>query len=84
MMLTDFFFNHCFDKKRLKAFILWSFIHNGGDATASIIEKMKEKGFLYATQAGISIGLDDLQRPPQKPRFLSRTEYAGSNDAAKM
>jgi hypothetical protein len=75
MMLPDFFFNHCFDKKRLKAFILWSFIHNGGDATASIIEEMKEKGFLYATQAGISIGLDDLQRPPQKPRIVSRTEY---------
>ena len=74
-MPTDFFFNHCFDKKRLKAFILWSYSYNGGDSTIDIIEKMKEKGFHFATQAGISIGLDDLRRPPQKRRFLSQAAY---------
>ena len=66
MMPTNFFFNHCFDKTRLKAFILWSYSHNGPPKTLSIIEKMQEKGFSFATQAGISIGLDDLQLPPRK------------------
>ena len=83
MMPTNFFFNHCFDKTRLKAFILWSYSHNGPPKTLSIIEKMQEKGFFFATQAGISIGLDDLQLPPQKTRFLSRAEYAVQSTARK-
>ena len=83
MMPTNFFFNHCFDKTRLKAFILWSYSHNGPPKTLSIIEKMQEKGFSFATQAGISIGLDDLQLPPQKTRFLSRAEYAVQSTARK-
>ena len=82
-MPTNFFFNHCFDKTRLKAFILWSYSHNGPPKTLSIIEKMQEKGFCFATQAGISIGLDDLQLPPQKTRFLSRAEYAVQSTARK-
>ena len=73
---TPFFFNQCFDKGRLKAFILWSYSHNGGAATAAIIEKMKDDGFCFATQAGISIGLDDLQLPPQKAVFVSRAQMA--------
>ncbi len=83
MTSTNIFFNHCFDKKRLKAFILWSYSHNGPATTVSIVEKMKEKGFSFATQAGISIGLDDLQRPPQKARFLSQAEYAVQSTARK-
>lgn len=82
-MPTNIFFNYCFDKKRLKAFILWSYSHNGPANTVSIVEKMKEKGFRFATQAGISIGLDDLQRPPQKARFLSQAEYAVQSTARK-
>ena len=73
---TPFFFNQCFDKGRLKSFILWSYSHNGGAATAAIIEKMKDDGFGFATQAGISIGLDDLQLPPQKAVFVSRAQMA--------
>ena len=76
MTSTPFFFNQCFDKGRLKAFILWSYSHNGGAATAAIIEKMKDDGFCFATQAGISIGLDDLQLPPQKAVFVSRAQMA--------
>ena len=76
MTSTPFFFNQCFDKGRLKAFILWSYSYNGGAATAAIIEKMKDDGFCFATQAGISIGLDDLQLPPQKAVFVSRAQMA--------
>ena len=75
MMLPDFFFNQCFEKTRLKAFLLWSYSYYGGAATADIAERMKDDGFRFATQAGISIGLDDIQRPPQKPRLVAQAEY---------
>lgn len=75
MMPPDFFFNQCFEKTRLKAFLLWSYSYYGGAATADIAGRMKEDGFRFATQAGISIGLDDIQRPPQKPRLVAQAEY---------
>ena len=75
MMQPDFFFNQCFEKTRLKAFLLWSYSYYGGAATADIAGRMKDDGFRLATQAGISIGLDDIQRPPQKPRLVAQAEY---------
>jgi len=49
------FFNRCFDKKRLKNFILWFFSKYGERKTIQLIENLKEIGFQYATRAGISI-----------------------------
>ena len=35
---------------------------------------MKNLGFLYATKAGISIGIDDLVTPPSKPEIVGKAE----------
>lgn len=68
------FFNRCFDKKRLKSFILWFFSKYGERKTIQLIENLKEVGFKYATKAGISIGIDDLKIPFIKSNYINITE----------
>ena len=68
------FFNRCFDKKRLKSFILWFFSKYGERETIQLIESLKEVGFHYATRAGISIGIDDLTIPFIKSNCINITE----------
>ena len=69
-----FFFNRCFDKNRLKALILWSLMNFGEDKTIEIVEKLKDLGFQFATQAGTSLSLDDLKIPPRKAFLVSEAE----------
>ena len=68
------FFNRCFDKKRLKNFILWFFSKYGERETIQLIESLKEVGFQYVTKAGISIGIDDLKIPFIKSDCINITE----------
>ena len=68
------FFNRCFDKKRLKNFILWFFHKYGERETVQLIESLKKVGFQYVTKAGISIGIDDLKIPFIKPNVINITE----------
>ena len=71
---ASFFFNYSFDKNRLKALISWSLINNGEKATLNLIENLKNIGFEYATQAGISLTIDDLKIPPNKKLYISQAE----------
>ena len=68
------FFNRCFDKGRLKTLISWFLIYYGEKATIELVENLKELGFKYATQAGISLSLDDLKIPPTKALVVSEAE----------
>ena len=68
------FFNRCFDKKRLKNFILWFFHKYGERETVQLIESLKKVGFQYVTKAGISIGIDDLKTPFIKPDVINIAE----------
>ena len=68
------FFNRCFDKKRLKDFILWFFTKYGEKETIHLIESLKNIGFQYATKAGVSIGIDDLIIPFIKSNYINVTE----------
>lgn len=68
------FFNRCFDKQRLKNFILWFFNQYGKQKTILLLENLKEIGFKYSTEAGISIGIDDLKIPNIKPKGLNVAE----------
>ena len=68
------FFNYSFDKNRLKALISWSLINNGEKGTLDLVENLKNVGFEYATQAGISLSIDDLKIPPTKKVDLSQAE----------
>ena len=68
------FFNGCFDKGRLKSLISWSILNCGEEFTIELVENLKNLGFKYATKAGISLSIDDLQIPPTKARLVSEAE----------
>lgn len=68
------FFNGCFDKGRLKSLISWSVINCGEQFTIELVENLKNVGFEYATQAGVSLSLDDLKIPPTKAQLVSEAE----------
>lgn len=64
------FRNRVIDKKQLRELISWTFIHHGTARSAQIADRIKDLGFRYATQAGVSISVDDLQIPPTKRELL--------------
>jgi hypothetical protein len=68
------FFNRYFDKNRLKALVLWSLTRSGEKTTIDLVEKLKDLGFHYATQAGLSLSIDDLKIPPNKPELILEAE----------
>ncbi len=68
------FFDRCFDKNRIKTFIGWLLANFGENATVYVVEKLKNLGFHFATEAGISLSIDDLQVPSNKNWFLSQAE----------
>ncbi len=68
------FINRTVDKKELKARIAWAFTNYGTSRAAHMADQLKGLGFRYATQAGISISVEDLQIPPEKKQLLAEAE----------
>ena len=68
------FRNHVIDKKALRSLMSWAFKHHGTAATAAMADELKDLGFHYATQAAVSISVDDLCIPSQKARLLQEAE----------
>nr|YP_009632762.1 RNA polymerase beta'' subunit [Chlorosarcinopsis eremi]AYQ94487.1 RNA polymerase beta'' subunit [Chlorosarcinopsis eremi] len=68
------FFNQCFDKGRLKNFVLWFLLNYGESKTVQLVEQLKNVGFQYASKAGISLGIDDLKIPPKKNDLIYEAE----------
>ena len=68
------FRNRVIDKKQLKNLVSWSFEHYGTARTAQMADEIKGLGFKYATRAGVSISVDDLQVPPSKKAMLESAE----------
>jgi DNA-directed RNA polymerase subunit beta' len=68
------FRNQIIDKKQLKKLMSWSFTNYGTARSAQMADELKDLGFKYATRAGVSISVDDLQVPPSKKEMLEATE----------
>ena len=68
------FYNRVINKGQLKKLIYWSFNNYGTAITAQMANKLKDLGFRYATKAGVSISVDDLQVPPSKRQLLDEAE----------
>lgn len=68
------FRNRIVDKGQLKQLMAWAFTHYGTARAAEMADKLKDLGFRFATRAGISISVDDLQVPPSKRRLLETAE----------
>ncbi|MEL7520737.1 MAG: DNA-directed RNA polymerase subunit beta'', partial [Cyanobacteria bacterium J06553_1] len=54
--------------------VSWSFEHYGTARTAQLADGIKGLGFKYATRAGVSISVEDLEVPPSKKAMLASAE----------
>lgn len=68
------FRNKVINKKQLQNLVSWSFRTYGTARTAQMADAVKDLGFKYATRAGVSISVDDLQIPPIKKSLLEAAE----------
>lgn len=67
-------FNKTFDKNEIKNLISWFLTNYGNIRTKKLLDKLKELGFTHATEAGISLGIQDLKIPTTKTILLKNTE----------
>nr|YP_010337891.1 RNA polymerase beta'' subunit [Timspurckia oligopyrenoides]UNJ17476.1 RNA polymerase beta'' subunit [Timspurckia oligopyrenoides] len=68
-----YFLNKVLDKQQLKKLISWVFRNYGVARAANMADQLKSLGFQFATQAGISLSLEDLRIPPNKSSLLEST-----------
>ncbi|MGE5175179.1 MAG: DNA-directed RNA polymerase subunit beta', partial [Hyphomicrobiales bacterium] len=74
------FENREMDKKALEELVGGCHRRLGDKATSSILDSLKNLGFQYATQAGITVGIDDILIPETKAKIIQRA----STDAAHI
>ena len=68
------YINGTLRKKGLGALVNYCHLRLGHAETVRILDKVKDLGFLYATKAGISIGVDDLVTPPAKVELVQQAQ----------
>jgi len=66
------FINGVLKKKVLGDLVSFCYLKFGKEITVKMLDKLKELGFLYATKAGISIGIDDMLIPPSKNKLVQK------------
>ena len=64
------FLNKTFAKKELGDLVFQCFTDAGLADTVRFLDHLKDFGFRYATFGGVSVGVDDLEVPPQKAEIL--------------
>ena len=68
------FVNGLLRKKGLGALCNYCYLRFGLETTVQLLDEIKALGFLAATKAGISIGIDDLLVPQSKPGLVKEAE----------
>jgi len=68
------FVNGLLRKKGLGALVNYCYLRFGLETTVRMLDEVKALGFLYATRAGISIGIDDLIVPLNKADLVNTAE----------
>jgi DNA-directed RNA polymerase subunit beta' len=68
------FINGLLKKKGLAQLVHYCYLQFGLHTTVGMLDEIKNLGFLYATRAGISIGIDDMVVPPTKPMLVKNAE----------
>jgi len=63
--------NTLISKKQLKNLLSWCFTKYGSIKACFLADELKYLGFKYATQAGISISIEDLRVPEIKNSILN-------------
>ncbi|HVG36072.1 MAG TPA: DNA-directed RNA polymerase subunit beta' [Pyrinomonadaceae bacterium] len=68
------FINGTMKKKGLQSLVNYCHIRLGHEMTVKMLDDLKQLGFLYATKAGISIGIDDLVTPDAKKTLVGKAD----------
>jgi DNA-directed RNA polymerase subunit beta' len=66
------FVNGLLKKKGLQQVVQYCYLHHGLEKTVEMLDGLKTLGFTYATKSGLSIGIDDLIIPAEKPVLVAR------------
>src|SRR5213082_14631 len=68
------FINGLLKKKGLSQLVQYCYLKLGLQITVHMLDEVKALGFLYATRAGISIGIDDMVVPSEKAALVRAAE----------
>ena len=66
------FVNGLLKKKGLQQLVQYSYLRHGLSMTVSMLDRLKDLGFLYATKSGLSIGINDLVIPKEKVQLVKQ------------
>ena len=66
--------NDTMNKGSLGDLVFHSFRQAGLKKTTEFLDRLKDFGFRHATQAGVSIGLDDMHIPDEKREILAEAQ----------
>ncbi|AFD25061.1 DNA-directed RNA polymerase subunit beta' [Deinococcus gobiensis] len=74
-LVDDLFdLNTTYEKDSLKDMVMACFKQLGIEATAGLLDGLKDSGFKLSTTSGITIGIDDIVLPPNKPELLAEAD----------
>ncbi len=65
------FVNGLLKKKGLQQLVQKCYLDHGLEKTVEMLDALKNLGFTYATRSGLSIGIDDLVIPGNKPQLVA-------------
>ncbi|MCL4424436.1 MAG: DNA-directed RNA polymerase subunit beta', partial [Firmicutes bacterium] len=68
------FINRVVDRKALGNLVAQCYRQLGMSTTARVLDGIKELGFTFATRAGTTIGVTDIEIPKEKPAILKTAE----------
>src|ERR1051325_5223457 len=68
------FINGLLKNKGLGQMVQYCYLKFGLQVTVQMLDEVKALGFLYATRAGISIGIDDMVVPEEKAGLVREAE----------
>ncbi len=68
------YINGLLKKKGLSQLVQYCYLKFGLVITVQMLDEIKNLGFLYATRAGISIGIDDMVVPGEKASLVAAAE----------
>ncbi|AMY11638.1 DNA-directed RNA polymerase subunit beta' [Luteitalea pratensis] len=68
------FINGLLKKKGLQQAVQYCYLHFGLEKTVQMLDSLKTLGFTYATQSGLSIGINDLIIPSVKAELVNHAE----------
>ena len=66
------YLNGLLKKKGLQQLVQSCYLRYGLERSVEMLDSLKNLGFLYATKSGLSIGIDDLIIPAEKPALVEK------------